>query len=60
MDKVNGAAIEVKVGRPSLGVTKKVSITLEQEEWEQLEILQKDSGCGSRSELLRKIIRNLL
>jgi len=47
---------EVKIGRPSLGVTKKVSITLPEEYWEMLDILQDETGSTSRSEILRKIL----
>lgn len=47
---------EVKIGRRSLGVTKKVSITLAKEYWEMLDILQDKTGSTSRSEILRKIL----
>jgi hypothetical protein len=45
-----------KVGRPSCGVTKKVSITLPEEVWVQLDVAKITSGSASMSELLRKII----
>lgn len=54
-DKVNS---EVKLGRPSLGITKKVSITLKANEWAMLDAIKKEGAYKSRSELLRKIIRN--
>lgn len=47
---------EIKIGRPSLGVTKKVSITLPEEIWQRLEDLQDKSDCSSRSEFLREIL----
>lgn len=47
---------EVKMGRPSLGVTKKVSVTLPEEVWLQLDELQEKSDCSSRSELFREIL----
>jgi metal-responsive CopG/Arc/MetJ family transcriptional regulator len=47
---------EKKMGRPSLGLTKKVSITLPQELWDKLEIAKVSSKSSSMSELLRKII----
>lgn len=43
---------EIKVGRPSLGLTKKVSITLPEEDWEWID------QQGSRSETFRKLVRN--
>jgi hypothetical protein len=49
-----------KIGRPSLGITKKVSITLREQEWETLDQLQKEIPCDSRSELLRHIIREFI
>jgi|SRR5579875_501583 len=51
---------EVKIGRPSLGVTKKVSITLPEEYWDMLEILQEETASASRSEILRKILMVVL
>ena len=54
-DNANG-----KIGRPSLGVTKKVSITLQEEEWRMLDKFQGEIPCSSRSELLRYIIRNFI
>jgi metal-responsive CopG/Arc/MetJ family transcriptional regulator len=47
---------EKKMGRPSLGLTKKVSITLPEELWDKLEIAKVSSESSSMSELLRKII----
>lgn len=44
-----------KVGRPSLGVTKKVSLTLSEETWAFLDkVMEKNKE--SRSELLRNLI----
>lgn len=53
---MNAVNREVKIGRPSLGVTKKVSVTLPVEIWEQLDEMQIKNVCGSRSELLRRIL----
>lgn len=41
-----------QVGRPTLGVTKKVSLTLPQGVWERLD----DNAKGNRSEYLRKLL----
>lgn len=41
-----------QIGRPSLGVTKKVSLTLPAETWEYLD----NEAEGNRSEFLRKLI----
>jgi len=41
-----------QIGRPSLGVTKKVSLTLPTEVWERFD----DKAKGNRSEYLRKLI----
>lgn len=43
------------VGRPSLGVTKKVSITLPENVWTYLEAKKRKQGV-SRSQVLREII----
>lgn len=43
------------VGRPSLGVTKKVSITLPENVWTYLEAKKRKEGV-SRSQVLREII----
>lgn len=43
------------VGRPSLGITKKVSLTLPEELWKRVEAYQTDLG-GSRSETFRTIL----
>jgi len=40
------------VGRPSIGVTKKVSLTLTKDDWEQFDVRAK----GNRSLFLRKMI----
>lgn len=40
------------VGRPSLGVTKKVSVTLEESEWEWLD----EKAKGNRSAFIREVI----
>lgn len=44
------------VGRPSIGITKKVSLTLTKDDWEQLDKRAK----GNRSLFLRKIIGKAL
>lgn len=44
-----------RAGRPSLGVTKKVSLTLPEDVWEQIEKQQNDWGV-SRSQTIRNII----
>lgn len=49
-----------KMGRPSLGTTKKVSVTLKDDEWKQLDSLQKELSCKTRSELMRKVLRNVI
>lgn len=41
---------EIKVGRPTIGVTKKVSITLSEDAWEWLD------NQGKRSETIRKLV----
>lgn len=49
----SGQQIVVKqIGRPSLGVTKKVSLTLPEAVWEHFD----DAANGNRSEYLRKLI----
>lgn len=48
--------MNVRIGRPSLGVTKKVSITLPAEDWERLEVLKDFLQIKSTSELMRYII----
>ena len=45
-----------KVGRPSLGVTKKVSLTLSEENWEWLD----EKAEGNRSKFLRETVWNAL
>ena len=44
------------VGRPSLGVTKKVSITLPDWAWKELEKMEEEHDFASRSALLRRIL----
>src|SRR5699024_404614 len=44
----------IKVGRPAIGVTKKVSLTLSEEEWEWLDEHAKDN----RSAFLRELVSN--
>ena len=44
------------VGRPSVGVTKKVSLTLSEENWEWLD----EKAEGNRSNFLRKVVWNAL
>ncbi|WP_394189517.1 hypothetical protein [Paenisporosarcina quisquiliarum] len=49
-----GGLTEVnKVGRPSLGVTKKVSLTLSEEEWEWFD----ERAKGNRSQFLRDLVQ---
>lgn len=45
-----------KVGRPAIGVTKKVSLTLSEETWEWLD----EKAEGNRSKFLREIVLNAL
>lgn len=45
-----------KVGRPAIGVTKKVSLTLSEETWEWLD----EKAKGNRSKFLREIVWNAL
>lgn len=45
-----------KVGRPSLGVTKKVSLTLSEENWQWLD----EKAQGNRSKFLREAVVNAL
>lgn len=45
-----------KVGRPSLGITKKVSLTLSEDHWKWLD----EKAEGNRSKFLRKIVQNAL
>lgn len=40
------------VGRPSLGITKKVSLTLPEEDWERLD----EKANGNRSKFLREVV----
>lgn len=42
-----------KVGRPSLGVTKKVSLTLSEEDWERFD----ERAKGNRSHFLRDLVQ---
>lgn len=44
------------VGRPSIGITKKVSLTLDEDDWEWLD----RKAEGNRSNFLRKIVTNAL
>lgn len=45
-----------EVGRPAIGVTKKVSLTLSENDWEWLD----EKAEGNRSEFLRETITNYL
>ena len=45
-----------KVGRPSLGITKKVSLTLDQDTWDWLD----KKAEGNRSQFLRETVWNAL
>lgn len=49
---------EQKIGRPSLGITKKVSITLTEEEWKRFEVFKKLEHIKTTSEALRGMIRS--
>lgn len=49
-----------KVGRPSIGDTKKVSITLTEEDWKSLDSFQTKYNLTSRSQLLRIVIRDFI
>jgi metal-responsive CopG/Arc/MetJ family transcriptional regulator len=51
---------EIKVGRPSLGITKKVSITLPEDIWQLLDLSQEEAGFKSRSELFREMILRVI
>lgn len=42
------------VGRPAVGITKKVSLTLPEDEWTQLD----KRAQGNRSSYLRQLVRN--
>lgn len=53
--KHSNSAKKEKVGRPSLGVTKKVSVTLPQDIWEMIEGEIKDQDLKSMSAFFRKI-----
>lgn len=44
------------MGRPSIGQTKKLSITLPEEVWQRLDQLQQEQFCATRSELVRRIL----
>jgi metal-responsive CopG/Arc/MetJ family transcriptional regulator len=44
-----------KVGRPAIGITKKISLTLSDEVWKEIEERCK-LGKFSRSEVIREII----
>lgn len=46
---------DVKMGRPSLGVTKKVSITLPQEDWDMIQKLIEDKHASSFSDYFRNL-----
>jgi hypothetical protein len=43
------------VGRPSMGITKKVSITLPEDEWEEVAEIIKNGHAASYSEYFRLI-----
>lgn len=45
-----------KVGRPAIGITKKVSLTLSEKKWEWLD----EKAEGNRSKFLREIVWNAL
>ena len=46
----------IKVGRPAIGITKKVSLTLSEDNWEWLD----EKAEGNRSGFLREIVWNAL
>ena len=46
----------IKVGRPAIGITKKVSLTLSKENWEWLD----QKADGNRSKFLRDMVWNAL
>lgn len=52
MKLASGQLRPKSVGRPSLGVTKKVSLTLQDEDWEWID----EKAKGNRSKLLRYLI----
>lgn len=54
--KHSHSAKKEKAGRPSLGVTKKVSITLPQDIWEKIENDIKDQDLKSMSAYFRKMM----
>lgn len=43
------------IGRPSLGVTKKVSVTLREEDWEKIQELIQNGHAASFSDYFRQI-----
>lgn len=53
--KHSNSAKKEKAGRPSLGVTKKVSVTLPQDIWERIEGEIKDQDLKSMSAFFRKV-----
>src|SRR5690625_7634077 len=46
----------IKVGRPAIGITRKVSLTLSEDNWEWLD----EKAEGNRSKFLREIVWNAL
>lgn len=53
--KHSNSAKKEKAGRPSLGVTKKVSVTLPQDIWDKIQTDIKDQDLKSMSAFFRKI-----
>jgi hypothetical protein len=53
--KHSNSAKREKIGRPSLGVTKKVSITLPSDVWDKIEQEIKDQGLKSMSAYFREL-----
>lgn len=47
-----------RVGRPSLGQTKKVSLTLPSDFWEVLDVYKNEKGFSSQSETFRNILED--
>lgn len=47
---------EITMGRPSIGITKKVSLTLTEDDWTWLDT----KANGNRSKFLREIVSNAL
>lgn len=55
--RVKAFAPPKSIGRPPLGVTKKVSITVPQDDWDWVDGCVKTGLASNQSELFRKLIR---